>query len=332
MHCFGRVKNTPWYENAIFLALVAVAFGAFFTYHSGWLFFSKGPTKEQQDEGLAMQRLGLGLQTNSLETHLLQLGCFSTPMNGPLPGEAVVSIGDVNIRKRHVLDITNPNKVGILNLELWIQFPEPILDIQPAETSASYICQRTQNWYRPFIWAEGRTDEKIEPYGTDQLTGLWKLSINNIPPETTVPMVLVTKRDGGIYFQTITNCLKWGELVCVLYGHYQILNSTGAERRYVFAPLSYAADRREVTISGLSGKPIDETNWVRILQGPGLRVPGVMKVEGYTYAALTKGELKAFMGLPQFETDRTNILFCLIGITSHGAEPLAPEIQLIYRK
>jgi hypothetical protein len=50
IHCFGRVQDTPWYYNAVFLMLIGLVGTVFF----GWLFFAAGPTAEKQARILAI--------------------------------------------------------------------------------------------------------------------------------------------------------------------------------------------------------------------------------------------------------------------------------------
>jgi hypothetical protein len=49
VHCFGRISETPWYYNALVLALAGFLASAVLA----WYFFDRGPSSKKQDEILS---------------------------------------------------------------------------------------------------------------------------------------------------------------------------------------------------------------------------------------------------------------------------------------
>jgi len=63
LHSLSRTTDARWYQNTVLQWIT----GILATVLVGWWFFNLGPTKEKQDEGLAMQRTGLKVVSNISE-------------------------------------------------------------------------------------------------------------------------------------------------------------------------------------------------------------------------------------------------------------------------
>ena len=60
VHGFGRIRETPWYESGIFLALATTAIAVAFAYY----FYSVGPSLKNQKHILSKQEETLKIATN----------------------------------------------------------------------------------------------------------------------------------------------------------------------------------------------------------------------------------------------------------------------------
>ena len=143
-HCLSRTTDARWYQNSVLQMVLGVVATMVF----GFLYFHLGPTKEKQDEGLGLQRIGLVLQTNSMkqqEATGLEIHQIGTIMrtNVEARTRAVPSLPLITITtmrglppersknphlRLHQLIVRNTSEAEIDQLYCRVQLPEPIIE------------------------------------------------------------------------------------------------------------------------------------------------------------------------------------------------------------
>jgi hypothetical protein len=205
-----------------------------------------------------------------------------------LPGLGGKPISPIELRDRrlHIFEIRNPNRVSLSNMELKLQFPEPVLEARPSDESALFGISLREDWDEQHITIAGDVSGvPIEPFATEQKTGLWKLFINTVPPETTIRINMVSTigPEGELYHQGLMSSrthdldgLKW-----LIYGSYQFAASTEASKSHIVAPLEIDSLTRAVSVSAAYEGLLSKSEWVSVQQGRGARLAGIFSTRGY---------------------------------------------------
>lgn len=217
---------------------------------------------------------------------LPQVTVRTSTLELPGPGDNPISPDVLRDRRLQIIEIRNPNKMALSNMELKLQFPESVMEARPSEKSASFGISLREDWDEQHITFTGDVSGvPIEPFAIEQKTGLWKLFINTIPPEATIRIKMVSTigPEAEIYRKGLispriqdSDGLKW-----LIYGSYQFTLGAEAIKSYIVAPLRIDSATRAISVGTAREGSLDDGEWVRVQQGRGARMAGILSIRGY---------------------------------------------------
>jgi len=214
----------------------------------------------------------------------------SSPIDSPGGEDKPLTFAQIKDRRRQILEIRNPNKVEILNVQLNFQFPEAILSIKPSVESMHYNVTAFEVWDEQPLVITGDASKSItvEPFAKEEKTGLWKTTINHVPAESTIAIIILTAvgQEGGFYSRSAENAEKMTfekGLLWYIEGKYQYNIETSTKTADIFIPLIMDRLSRSIKSSVVYKTVPENANKVTIRQGRGARIPGVINTRGYLY-------------------------------------------------
>ncbi|MGA2174613.1 MAG: hypothetical protein ABSH38_06485 [Verrucomicrobiota bacterium] len=189
-------------------------------------------------------------------------------------------------RRKHILSISNPNgDVALTNMLFFLQFPESILSITGAGFTA------VPNWEPQPITITGTTNPIfVEPWKTNELTGLWSISIDEIRPLSSLTATIITSigAEGNPFSAWMTNVMtnKWPKVVCWHIRTSQSTSSTTSNVKAVIAALAFDSSNRTFAVTSqnimvLASRRGEETTFsnsqpiIFMRYWKGYKVPGI---------------------------------------------------------
>jgi hypothetical protein len=261
----------------------------------------------------------------------LRLSLRSGPAEAPTYGEQAVPAQILQNRRYHILELSNPNRFPLNALDLYTQFPESILSIT-SPPSASYNVVAAPQWDSVPVQLGGTISNAppFEPYATAEATGLWHVTINTIPPQTTIPILIVTAlgAEGGLYAQAVIDFegqKTEQDILWFVRGDYMVRSGDDSAVDHIFATVAFDRGTRAAKVLGLLTESMVPTNTVRLRHGRGFRLPGVLRTSGYVFGEAS-GDRKFWTASPIME--RTNDIAVAFGLFG---SPLQPGVWLKVR-
>lgn len=235
--------------------------------------------------------------TSLFPLRLLEFTMTTRPVELPGRNEKPLSFSNIQNRRLHILEVKNPNKISLSNIQLWTQFPEAILNVKSGEVSASYTVVSAENWDKQPVSVDGdMIDASVEPFASEEKTGLWHVTVNTVPPNSTIiiAFLTVTGSEGGLYTEEVTKAQaqKAGnEQMWLIHGSYQSTTDSGAAKEQIVVPLEFDANNRTLRALPVLRRPLNETKWVQVRHGRGIRIPGTLTTRGYLLIKSQKGTI-----------------------------------------
>jgi hypothetical protein len=144
--------------------------------------------------------------------------------------------------------------VPIASLRFRAQFPEAVVSVSVPRSSAIYPILAQEDWDPQPLSVAGDVAglPPIEPFATDEKTGLWQLAINTIPADSTVRVELVTTVGPGatVYEKAALDAesaRSGDELLWLLRGSYQWARGPETFTTRIVVPLAFDRQSRAIT-------------------------------------------------------------------------------------
>lgn len=257
----------------------------------------------------------------------------TTPVELPGKNEKPLSFSNIQNRRLHILEVRNPNKIPLSNIQLWTQFPEAILSVKSGEASASYTVVSAENWEKQPLTIEGDVTDSssVEPFASEENTGLWQVTVNTVPAHSTIKIEFVTATgtEGGLYTEEVTKAQAQkadNELIWLIYGSYQFTTGSEAVKEEIVVPLEFDTKNRALRTLPVFRGTLKETDWVQMRQGRGVRIPGILSTRGYLLIKSRKG----MAYIPLFRLERTDDIVVRFGL--FGSPPTKPGIYIQWKQ
>lgn len=241
-----------------------------------------------------------------------------------------LSFSNIRDRRVHILEVKNPNPAPLNNFELLTQFPEAILDISSGEIPANYIVEAIENWDKQPLAVSGDVSDSqaVEPFASEEKTGLWRVIVDAVPPYGTVKIKLLSTNglEGSVYAEEVAQTEKWkadGELMWLLQASYRFMSGIADTVEQIIVPLYFDRNHRLVRTFPPFRRPHD-INWVQLRHSQGVRIPGILRTRGYFFAKGRNG----FNYSSPFMLERTD-LDVKVGL--FGSPPEHPGIEVRFR-
>ena len=243
---------------------------------------------------------------------------YSTPVEVPVNGEKAVPMAIIQNRKLHTLEVVNPNKIPLSNLQLRAQFPEAILEIR-SPPSANYTVVSIQDWDSVPVQVGGDISNAppFEPFAPEEPTGLWRITVSTIPPNSTIRIQFLTATgpEGGLYTQAMIDDeprKAEEEILWLLQGSYQFIKDAEYQTEQILVPLAFDRQSRLLTALAMLTGSSSQTNAIIVRHGRGFRLPGVLRTSGYVLVKSRNGTM--WTAVPQLErTDNIAVAFGMFG-------------------
>lgn len=231
------------------------------------------------------------------------------------------SMGANEIRDRRIfrLLLENPNNFSMRSLECRLQWPEPILAIQVGDRPVGSAFEAAPIWDRQPIAISGNVepDQVVEPFGDEQITGIWRFTVAELPAMSTMEIDIVTLccPSQMIYADSLRELdAIQKETIHVWYASLSYNMLSGEKSLITKKNILFGVNRteRNVFISH-SLTSMKDTTFAQLRQGKGLRLVGIAKLRGYLFAQY--GSKFSFSGplLIESEEKIQRIRFGLLG-------------------
>jgi hypothetical protein len=211
-----------------------------------------------------------------------QVNIVSSPIEMPSAGESPLSLATIQNQMLRELEITKPNDFPV-SVDFSIQFPEAIVSMK-----SEHALDAFPHWLPLPVDVETSGNVappslSIEPFATNDLTGLWRLKMDSLPKNSSTTVDVVTAIGGGAGFfgQATTNFSPpVNSPFWFISGNFRTSGDPDKNALNICIPLKY--DRQNRTVNALPTQgPLAMTNTFVFEQGPGFRVPGIITVNGY---------------------------------------------------
>lgn len=252
-----------------------------------------------------------------------------------VPGrhESPLSLTNIHNRRIYRLEIENPRSSQLANLEMTIQFPEPILEIRTDQSVSSSRVEASENWDKQPLSLSGDigTPLTVEPYSNEEKTGLWRLRLDTIAPKSKAIVEVLTTNglEGGMYggwaLEEEKSRKAASEALWFIDGGFQYASASEVRQERMIVSLEFDREKRVF-------RPASAQVWaehiklVRIRHGKGVRIPGVWRTKGYLVA---QGKDRTTYSAP-FALDSTQDINVKFGL--FGTPPEHPGFVLTLKK
>lgn len=240
--------------------------------------------------GLAIARWPKTFRAPTAVPVLPQVQLKSGGIEAPRGEGETLSFADIRNRRVHILRISNPNTVPLASLALTLQFPEAILSIEPQEAAPVYELKAGPELDpQPMSasWPPTMNAPSVVGYGTGN-TGLWKAAITAVPAKSSIAVTITTtaeiREDEPYNAWAAKASSARGELLWLLEGTYQYASDDAIGTSEFFVPFEFDRSHRTIVAKNLHPGPLREGDKIRVQQGRGVSIPGVLRTGGYLIA------------------------------------------------
>ena len=149
-----------------------------------------------------------------------------------------------------------------------------------------------------------------------------------------------TGSEGGLDTEEVTKAQAWkanNELIWLIYGRYQFTTGSEAVNEQVVVPLEFDAKNRALRALPVFRGTLNETDWVQMRHGRGVRIPGIISTRGYLLSKSRKG----IDYISPFRLERTDDIAVRVGLfvllqqilasTYSGSKAIANAKRLLAR-
>lgn len=204
--------------------------------------------------------------------------------------------------------------------------------MKSTEKSASYEVEAAENWDKqPLVVTGDMSDSSsVEPFASDENTGLWKVTVNPVPADSTIKIEFLTATgpEEGLYTEGVTEAeaLKADdELIWLIHGSYQFTTNSGVATEQIVVPLKFDRKNRNLTALTASRGPLNKVNWIQLRQGQGARIPGILRTRGYLLIVKNR-EVMSYNSAVMPERNDIDVKIGLF-----GAPPTNPGFEVRYK-
>lgn len=246
--------------------------------------------------------------------------------------EAPVPLSRFASMRLHLLEIKNLNAAPLSGMRLWTQWPEPIVSAT-ADAPGREGIAASENWDRQPLQVTGDIppSASIEPFASDERTGLWEIVINSVPPDETlrIEILSITGPMGGFYDEAAREIeiqKSNGEIAWLIHGNYQHGEPPNVMTEQVLVPLEF--DRTTRTLRALApevGESSGEMQRIELRHGRGFRLAGILETRGYLLVKARSGT----RFIAPIRLERTEDIAVKLGV--FGWPPVHPGLQVTVR-
>jgi hypothetical protein len=316
------VELANWISLCLQLLVVAVPIAKWFRMPKKWVWIPYGIVCLAMLLAIFVpaRQPANSVEPKTVELKAPQIHIVSSPIGMPAAGESPLSLASIQSRRLRKLAITNPNDFPI-SVQFHVQFPEAIVSMK-----SEHALEANPHWLpmtRDVKTSGAPASDSIfiEPFATNELTGLWKLTMDSLPKNssTTIDIVTVTGHDAGLFGSWTSHFGGPGnEHLWYVSGNFRSIGEPNTNALNIFIPMKYDRQDRSITAFPTEGQPAF-TNYVHLMQASGFRIPGIVTIGGYLEVVVSGNP----MWIADFMSESSNAVVN-IGIS----QDLMPAIEI----
>ncbi|MFB3910448.1 MAG: hypothetical protein ACE15D_18820 [Candidatus Eisenbacteria bacterium] len=210
-------------------------------------------------------------------------------------------------------------------MDIYVQLPEAIRSIKLAQPSANSSLLAAEAWDTQPLHVTGDILPTfvLEPFAEDELTGLWRVTVNGVPASSAAVIEVITAAgtESGLYSTAAPDLERHvtsGEVMWFIELRYQVSRDAECVTRDLLLPLEFDREDRSLAI----GRYPTSSSRVLLRHGRGVRLPGVFRTKGYL---MFKGRSGTSYDAP-FMLETTKNIVVRFGL--FGAPPDEPGFEI----